>query len=537
MATFYLSPLATFLQLLSDTGVPLSGALIWTYAAGTSTPTPTWTDATGVTENSNPIQLLSNGRLATSIWQEGGVAIKVQFSTNAGTVGSPVFGTQIGPTFDQVQGINDFTLADSALANPASGMGADLVANAMRSYDVFATARAANVPVMGAGQTLIVDFEGGVTINDQLGGLFYWNATSSASDDGLNVIAPTGLSAGRYLRLDQYLKGYAVKPGTTSIATNTTVANDPDLQIPIPTGGTYAIELWLNDASGTSAGGLKGQVAYSGTVTAGFWGMNGTGTTITTVKLTALGTTAELQSAQAGDANLLITGMLQCTNSGTLSFKWAQNSSSGTSSVVAAGSWMRVTRLSSTTGSFTPTTHSYNVAGSGVETIPVGASYVAIEAWGGPGGGNKGSGTGCAAVYGPGGASGGYSYSTYAVGSANGQTIDYVVGALGSALGGAGTLSSVSSGTFTLATMTANGGGGGSTGGSAGTGGVPGTASGGNTTNTTGNAGVNGNSTGLGGVGISGINGTGAHGGRAGLGSTNNGLPGAGPGLVIFKYT
>lgn len=533
MATFYLSPLATFLQLLSDTGVPLSGALIWTYAAGTSTPTPTWTDATGVTENANPIQLLSNGRLATSIWQEGGVAIKVQFSTNAGTVGSPVFGTQIGPTFDQVQGINDFTLADSALANPASGMGADLVANAMRSYDVFATARAANVPVMGAGQTLIVDFEGGVTINDQLGGLFYWNATSSASDDGLNVIAPTGLSAGRYLRLDQYLKGYAVKPGTTSIATNVTVANDPDLQIPIPTGGTYAIELWLNDASGTSAGGLKGQVAYSGTVTAGFWGMNGTGTTITTVKLTALGTTAELQSAQAGDANLLITGMLQCTNSGTLSFKWAQNGSNGTASVVAAGSWMRVTRLSSTTGSFTPTTHTYTTPGAGVETIPVGASYMSIEAFGAPGAGDQGDGTGCGAMYGAAGASGGYSYSALIpVSAANGQTIDYVVGTLGNANQGSGTLSKVSSGTFTLTTMTANGG----AGAVDPTGGAGGTASGGNTTNTTGNAGQNRHLSGNGGAGISGVNANGHAGGSGGLGATGPGSPGTGNGVVCFKF-
>jgi len=105
---FYLSPLSAFLQLLTDNGIPLGGGLLWSYTAGTTTPAATYTDSTGGTTNANPIQMASNGRLPNvNVWQAGGSTLKFVFSTNAGTTGSPVFGTQLGPTFDQITGIND----------------------------------------------------------------------------------------------------------------------------------------------------------------------------------------------------------------------------------------------------------------------------------------------------------------------------------------------------------------------------------------------------------------------------------------------
>lgn len=205
MATYYLCPFASFLQCLNDSGQVANGLLLWTYLAGTSTPQATYTDSTGGTPNSNPIQLNSAGRLPNvSIWQPGGVALKLQFSTNAGTVGSPVFGVQIGPTFDQVSGIDDPAAVLSTLANTASGSGADLVANAMRSYDIIASVRSANAPSLAAGQTLVISIQGGTTVGDSTGGIFYWNASSSATDDGVNVIKPNAVSGnGRYLRLVQ----------------------------------------------------------------------------------------------------------------------------------------------------------------------------------------------------------------------------------------------------------------------------------------------------------------------------------------------
>lgn len=203
MASYYLCPMSTILQVLTDAGQVLTNALIWTYQAGTSTPTSTWQDSGGVTLNANPIQLNSAGRLTAPIWQQGGVPIKIQISTNAGTVGSPVFGVQIGPTLDQISGIDDPAALLTSLITPTSGSGADLVANAVRSYDLISTVRAANVPSLAAGQTLIIDVEGGSIVNDGAGGFFYWNASSTASDDGgVSTIKPTAAgSQGRYIRL------------------------------------------------------------------------------------------------------------------------------------------------------------------------------------------------------------------------------------------------------------------------------------------------------------------------------------------------
>ena len=48
-------------QFIDAAGVPLAGGLLYTYAAGTTTPQTTYTDSTGATANSNPIVLDSRG--------------------------------------------------------------------------------------------------------------------------------------------------------------------------------------------------------------------------------------------------------------------------------------------------------------------------------------------------------------------------------------------------------------------------------------------------------------------------------------------
>lgn len=55
-------------QLFDNNGDPLSGGLIYTYAAGTTTPATTYTSSSGSTPNSNPIVLDSSGRVSNEIW-------------------------------------------------------------------------------------------------------------------------------------------------------------------------------------------------------------------------------------------------------------------------------------------------------------------------------------------------------------------------------------------------------------------------------------------------------------------------------------
>ena len=64
-------------QFFDNNGVPLTGGLIYTYAAGTTTPAVTYTSNTGLTAHANPIVLDAAGRVpGGEIWLSAGVAYK-----------------------------------------------------------------------------------------------------------------------------------------------------------------------------------------------------------------------------------------------------------------------------------------------------------------------------------------------------------------------------------------------------------------------------------------------------------------------------
>lgn len=95
MAAPLVSLLATLIpQFYNSTGSPLSGGLLQIWAAGTTTPIPTYTDSTGATANTNPIVLNVNGNPQTGasvtcgIWGTQGVSYKVQLQT---ATGSPIW--------------------------------------------------------------------------------------------------------------------------------------------------------------------------------------------------------------------------------------------------------------------------------------------------------------------------------------------------------------------------------------------------------------------------------------------------------------
>jgi hypothetical protein len=94
-------------QFFTDDGVPLSGGLLYTYAAGTTTPLATYTSSTGLTANTNPIVLNSAGRVANQIWLTTGSAYKFVLQTSAAV--------QIYSQ-DNISGENDPTAIYAALA-------------------------------------------------------------------------------------------------------------------------------------------------------------------------------------------------------------------------------------------------------------------------------------------------------------------------------------------------------------------------------------------------------------------------------------
>ena len=96
---FFLSPIGNEQQLDAN-GNPLNAGRILTYLAGSTTPTATYTDNTGATQQANPIILNSLGLPSSPIWLNGGITYKfVIQDVNLVTL----------RTVDNISGINDTT--------------------------------------------------------------------------------------------------------------------------------------------------------------------------------------------------------------------------------------------------------------------------------------------------------------------------------------------------------------------------------------------------------------------------------------------
>jgi hypothetical protein len=70
-------------QFFDSNGNPLSGGLIYTYAAGTTTPQATFTSSTGLTAHANPIVLDAAGRV-NQIWVDDALYYKFVLQTSLG---------------------------------------------------------------------------------------------------------------------------------------------------------------------------------------------------------------------------------------------------------------------------------------------------------------------------------------------------------------------------------------------------------------------------------------------------------------------
>ena len=85
-------------QLFDNNFNPLAGGKIYTYLAGSTTPTATYTTSAGNIAHTNPIELNGAGRVPSGeIWLTSGISYKFAVEDSANN--------QIG-TFDNVKGIN-----------------------------------------------------------------------------------------------------------------------------------------------------------------------------------------------------------------------------------------------------------------------------------------------------------------------------------------------------------------------------------------------------------------------------------------------
>lgn len=152
--SFFLSPIAgAGQQFLDNSGNPLTGGLLYTYAAGTTTPEITYTTINGTTQNSNPIVMDAAGRLESEVWLTGGVAYKLILRDSAGGL--------LG-TYDDIYGINDLSTNGVAWADVTSTP-TTLAGYGITDGITAATAAATYAPINDAALT------GDTTIEDSAG--------------------------------------------------------------------------------------------------------------------------------------------------------------------------------------------------------------------------------------------------------------------------------------------------------------------------------------------------------------------------------
>jgi hypothetical protein len=134
-------------QFFDNNGVILSGGKIYTYAAGTTTPAPTYTSTTGATPHANPIILDSAGRVpGGEIWLPAGVPYKFALYTSLDVliatydnVSSAASGAALLANFTGDGTQTSFTLLSAPISENATNVFINGVYQQKNTYSLNAT--------------------------------------------------------------------------------------------------------------------------------------------------------------------------------------------------------------------------------------------------------------------------------------------------------------------------------------------------------------------------------------------------------------
>lgn len=164
--------------------------------------------------------------------------------------------------------------------------------------------------------------------------------------------------AGQELTADlftAYQDDFVFKQVTTTRASTTTLADDPELQYPLVANAVYRIDLYLHVASNTAAA-IKTNWTYptgaSGLKEA--WGADD-GVTLDTTsggtprqgvhQLNTSVTYGDRQNSNTLQHLLTEGGIVTTLGAGEFALQWAQAASNATGSIVAIGSYMKIRRI------------------------------------------------------------------------------------------------------------------------------------------------------------------------------------------------
>jgi mannose/fructose/N-acetylgalactosamine-specific phosphotransferase system component IID len=144
--------------------------------------------------------------------------------------------------------------------------------------------------------------------------------------------------------LDQIIPLQVIKPADQSLTSNTTLQNDTDLTLPVVAGATYIFICYLDfegGASGSSDLKLQWSVPSGAALRYACPHINAGGSNVLQNTNTAT-TNVTLQTNGAATLlGVMMTGTLVMSSTpGNITLQWAQNTSSGTATIVHAQSML-----------------------------------------------------------------------------------------------------------------------------------------------------------------------------------------------------
>ena len=241
MATVNLSPLFNGVTSFNALGQILSGGLLYTYQAGSSTPLATYTTVNGTIANANPIVLGTDGKLPNELWLQYGYSYKfvLQDANN-----------NLVATYDNISGI----LTQIPSASPTLPSGVILIwsgsTGSIPSGYVICdgsngTPDLRNSFVLGAGNSYTVGQTGGSTDAIVVSHTHTATSTSTVTDPG-HTHAPS--TAGNTF-LTTTSGGFQIGSGVVGRSNDATTASST-------TGITVATST-TNASAGTSGSGAN----------------------------------------------------------------------------------------------------------------------------------------------------------------------------------------------------------------------------------------------------------------------------------------
>ncbi len=165
-----------FMQFFDNNGDPLAGGLLYTYAAGTTTPKATFTTEDGLTQNANPIVLDAAGRCVLFI--DG--SYKFRLETSLGVLVRETDNISSFQTSAAATGAVNWATADTIASASSVAIGA-----ATSNYIIITgTTTITSFDTIAQGAERILRFNGSLTITH--------NATSLILPGGSNIVTQAG---------------------------------------------------------------------------------------------------------------------------------------------------------------------------------------------------------------------------------------------------------------------------------------------------------------------------------------------------------